>query len=370
MLKFRLLAGGLRVDSAAESAWRERFGGPLTLADYATTSGVTLILTGDVYVNAPLVDTDTSPELRVHGDCFFVDDDGTAFSVDVIPVPAFHDETYEDGGRTYPLTNLGATHTDRCRVSPIEGCAWKCRFCELPYEFKYRRKEPEQMLELIRVAEADPLVRARHVLVSGGVPAAKHENWLDDVYRFLAQQSALPVDVMMPPRRNLEYPAWLRSVGVNSVSINLEVSDPDRAAGITPQKTRLFGRDHYLDYIERAVESFGVGKVQSLMVFGSAIEPIDSTLHGVQDLVDRGCVPVLSMFRPHHLTPLASAPAATLDEMLQVYERTLRICETASNGVLPGPRCIPCQHNTVTLPMDREFYVDLASDLTAPCPTS
>lgn len=179
----------------------------------------------------------------------------------------------------------------------------------------------------------------------------------------------MPVDVMMPPRRDLGYPAWLRSVGVNSVSINLEASDPDRAAEITPQKSRLLGRQHFLDYIELAVESFGVGNVQSLLVFGSAIESLRSTLQGVQDLVDRGCIPVLSMFRPHPLTPLADSPATTVDEMLAVYDATLAICEQSSNGVLPGPRCIPCQHNTVTLPIEGGFYVAADGDLTAPCPT-
>ena len=72
LLKFRLLAGGVRVHDTAQRAWRERFIGPLTLAEYATTSGVTLVLPGDLYVNAPLTHSPDAPELRHVDDGFFV----------------------------------------------------------------------------------------------------------------------------------------------------------------------------------------------------------------------------------------------------------------------------------------------------------
>lgn len=375
LLKFRLLADGMRVEAAASAAWRERYSGPMTLAEYATTSGVSLVLPGELYVNAPLAAGEDLPELRHGADGFFVAADGVEVPVQTIPVPAFHERTQVDlyNGVEQPYTNFGVTHTDRVRVSPITGCAWKCHYCDLPYEFKYRKRHRDNMLAVVLAAQDDPAAPARHVLVSGGTPRAPmpdrpgrpghdDEAWIDDVYAYLAEHSPLPVDVMMPPRRDLGHPAWLRSAGVNAVSINLEVSDPDRARAIAPVKAKL-GRDHALDYIEAAVEAFGVGFVQSLLVFGSAIEPLESTLEGVQDLVDRGCVPVLSAFRPHHLTPLADAPAATYDEMVEAYLRTLEICERADNGVLPGPRCVPCHHNTVTLPGDSAFYVGLDGDL-------
>src|SRR4051812_25283053 len=372
LLKFRLLAEGIHVEPAAEAAWRERFGGPLTLAEYATTSGVGLVLEGDLYVNAPLESPDADRIARLHfaDERFVVSHGGADFAVDVVPVPAFHDRTLSDAaGRTAPITSFGVTHTDRVRVSPIEGCAWRCEFCDLPYEFKYRKKDAESLLQVILAAKEDPLAPARHVLISGGTPRKgrpgnSDEEWIDGVYAYLAEHSPLPVDVMMPPRQDFGYPAWLRSVGVNMVSINLEISDQQRAHEIARAKSK-YGRERTLDYIERAVEAFGVGFVQSLVVFGATIEPIESTLRGVQDLVDRGCIPVLSAFRPHHLTPLGAEPGATLDEMLRIYEATVEICERAGNGVRPGPRCVPCHHNTVTLPDDSGFYIGLQDSMNA-----
>jgi hypothetical protein len=376
-LKFRLLTEGIRLRDDARALLAERFDGPITLAEYATTSGVSVVLPGDLYVNAPLEEDEGLAALGRDGDAFAVFHERRQVPVDVIPVPAFQDRTQHDvfEGDEQPYTNYGVTHTDRCRVSPIGGCAWKCHFCDLPYEFSYRKKHEENLLEVIRAAEVDPLVPARHVLVSGGTPRAPmpardgrppsdDETWIDGVYAHLAAHSPLPVDVMMPPRGDLGHPAWLRSAGINMVSINLEVSDPERARKIAPVKSRL-GRDHTMAYIERAVEAFDVGFVQSLVVFGAAIEPMESTLQGVRDLVERGCIPVLSAFRPHHLTPLASEPAATYQETLEVYQRTLEICDEIDNGVRPGPRCVPCHHNTATVSDGSSFYVGLEGDLTS-----
>lgn len=369
-LKFYLLAHGISISPEAEKSWLEQFGGPLSLSEYASTSGVCFFTRSDIWVNAPFLEPFTknsSAVLGVVGDEFHVRFRAESVPVTVIPVPRYHETSYVDhhDGREYPYTNLGVTHTDRCRISPIEGCAWRCTFCDLPYEYKYRLKPKEELLRVIELAVEDH-PRAHHVLISGGTPTPEDEPWIDEVYEYIAKSSPIPVDVMMPARRDLDYPAWLRSVGVNMVSINLEVSDPGRARRITPNKARLHGRQHYLDYIEAAVEAFGVGHVQSLMVFGEAVEALSSTLEGVRDLVDRGCLPVLSPFRPDPTTPMGrrNDPPPSVDDMKRVWEATLDICSAAGNGVKPGPRCIPCQHNTVTFPDGSDFYVPLGADLT------
>ncbi|MBE2318352.1 radical SAM protein [Solirubrobacter sp. CPCC 204708] len=382
LLKLRLLADGVRLGEDAAAAWHERFEGPLTLAEYATTSGISVALPGELYVNAPLSAGEALPQLR-YDEGFVIVADGEVVPVEVVPVPSFHTRTQTDGydGTVQPYTNYGVTHTDRCRVSPIGGCAWKCKFCDLPYEWGYRKKHPENLLNVILAAQDDPQAPARHVLVSGGTPRAPvparpgrpaqdDEAWIDDVFAYLAEHSPLPVDVMLPPRRDLAHAEKLRRMGINMLSVNLEVSDPERTKVLAPAKAKV-GREHTLNYIERAVEAFDVGFVQSLVVFGAAIEPLESTLRGVRDLAQRGCIPVLSPFRPHHLTPLADAPPASFEEIVEVLARSIEICEQAGTGVLPGPRCVACHHNTATLPDGSEFYAGAQDDLTArPCPVS
>ena len=365
-LKLYLLAQGLQIEAEAERVWTERFRGPMSLSEYASTSGICLFTASGNYINAPFIEafTKTTEARFVFDGEFVIVWRGVRFPVSVIPVPAYHHTTYSDNGVEYPYTNIGVTHTDRCRISPIEGCAWVCTFCNLPYEKRYKKKQKEELLRVVELAKDDSLSPARHVLISGGTPRQEDEPWIDDVYAFIAQNSPIPVDVMMPARHDMGYPAWLRSVGVNALSINVEIWNTDRARRITPNKSRQLGREHYLSYIGEAVKAFGIGFVQSLMVFGEAIEPIESTLEGVRALVERGCIPVLSPFRPDFTTPMGKKPPATVEEMRRVYAETLRICDESGTGLKPGPRCVPCHHNTVAFPTDSEFYVPLSGDLT------
>ena len=280
-----------------------------------------------------------------------------------------------------PITNYGVTHTDRVRISPIGGCAWRCQFCDLPYEHGYRKKHADDLMRVIELAAVDPAAPARHVphqwrhaacpgprtvRPPGERRRGVARRRLRDGGRALA--AAGRCHDAAASRRS--HPAWLKSAGINAVSINLEISDPERTRKLAPAKAKL-GREYSLGYIERAVEAFGVGFVQSLLVFGGAIEPLESTLRGVRDLVDRGCMPVLSPFRPHSATPLAGTPAASYDEIVEAYARTVEICVASDTEVRPGPRCVPCQHNTATLPDGSSFYAGRNEDLTAsPCLTS
>ena len=365
-LKLYLFAKGIRIEAEAERVWVEKYKGPVSLSEYASTSGICLRTASGNYINAPFVEefTQSTQARFVFDGDFAIIWNGERFSVSVIPVPAYHKTKYCEGQVEYPYTNVGVTHTDRCRISPIEGCAWNCAFCDMPRMKSYRKKPKSELLRVIMLAKDDQYSPARHVLISGGTPKVSDEVWLDDVYSYIAENSPIPVDVMMPARQDMGYPAWLRSVGVNALSINLEVWDTECAKYITPNKASRLGRDYYLDYIAEAVNVFGVGFVQSLMVFGAAIEPIEGTLLGVKSLVDRGCIPVLSPFRPNPATLLGRKAPANMDEMKRVYLETAEICDKSGTGIKPGPRCVPCQHNTVAFMDDSKFYVPLGGDLT------
>jgi hypothetical protein len=78
------------------------------------------------------------------------------------------------------------------------------------------------------------------------------------------------------------------------------------------------------------------------------------TLKGVEALAQRGCEPVLSPFRPDPATELRDSPPPTADYLAEIYERSVEVA--ARYGAKLGPRCIPCQHNTVTFPDGSEYY--------------
>ena len=152
------------------------------------------------------------------------------------------------------------------------------------------------------------------------------------------------VDIMMVPMPGLLNVRKLEASGIHGLSINIEMWNQETARRIMASKVKA-GRKLYLDFIEEAVHVFGSkGRIRSLILVG--IESLESTLEGVEALAQRGCDPVLSPFRPDPATPMRYHRPPSVDILIEAYERSLEIVERY--GVKLGPRCIPCQHNTLT----------------------
>lgn len=361
MLKLRLLNEGLTISAPA----RRRLAGddglrPLTAADYASTSGVALRLGDRIWVNAPIIDhnpnfvSDSSHVLELVGDGFVVRSGDLEVEALPLPVPDYLGRRNEVGER---YTDYAYTHTDRVRIAPIEGCALTCKFCDLPYEFRYRRKSVEGLVDAVRVALHDTVLPAAHVLVSGGTPREEDYDYLDETYA--AVTSAFPgvaVDVMMVPMPGLLDAKRLAAIGVNQMAINVELVNEGLARRIMPRKAAV-GLQTYLDFIEKVRLEMGPGSVRSLLLVG--IEPLKDTLRGVRLLAERGCEPVLSPFRPDPSTPMRDALPPSVELQREAYLRSRDIAEAL--GVKLGPRCIPCQHNTLTFPDDSGYYTSHGS---------
>jgi radical SAM superfamily enzyme YgiQ (UPF0313 family) len=306
------------------------------------------VLEDDVWVNAPIVDHNpgfvVAPSLMLDLDAgghIFVTDGTQQLPARVWLPPLYHGRNNPEGE---PWNSYAFTHADRVRVSPIEGCSMTCKFCDLPYEFRYRTKRVQGIVDSISCALADPIQPAHHVLISGGTPKAADIGYVRECYAAItAAQPGIAVDVMMVPIDELMDPEWLRGIGVNEVSVNLEIFNLDHAQSFMRQKARQ-GRAHYLDYLAAAAQIFPVSHVRSMLMVG--LEPLEETLAGVQAISERGAVAVLSPFRPDPATPLRDMqpPSAALLE--EAYLRGLDIAIDA--GTPLGPSCIPCTHNTLT----------------------
>lgn len=185
--------------------------------------------------------------------------------------------------------------------------------------------------------------------MSGGSVGRRDYDYFDGICCAVARTSTLPVDVMMSSRGDdLTYIDRLVEGGVSGFAINLEIFDDVVASEVLPQKFRHTRKDFFRT-IERAVEiTEGAGRVRSLVIVG--LESLVSTLQAVEELARRGCDPVLSPFRPARDTALWNAPAPSEELLARVYVEAREIA--AAWGVELGPRCGPCQHNTLTFPSE------------------
>ncbi len=349
-LKFILLAEGATITPAAEDALNEiTNGGPWSPDDYASTRGVILRLSDDVWVNVPVercspgLDSRRRMTLDRGADGFFVHGGGLVSPAAFWPPASYH---VRENGEGRPYRNFVVTHGDRVRLSPTIGCAMVCDFCNIPFDDTYAGVKPlAPMLDAITVALDDDQQPARHLLISGGTPGPAHIPALQRVYESVLQTfSGLAIDIMMVPLQGLLDLPRLDALGVNEFSINLEVFDENVARQVMRHKQRQ-GRQYYLDFLECAAAELGPGRVRSMLMVG--IEPAESTLAGVRAIAERGCVPVLSLFKPDPVTPMASYPPLGAEEALDIYLRAADLSHALGGSL--GPTCPPCTHNTLSL---------------------
>lgn len=349
-LKFQLLAEGIGISPAAHAALVESTSErALTPADYASTSGLILELADNVWVNAPISThnpnfVDETPFILDHGaDGFWVHGEGLASPARFWPPPTYHGRSASFG----PLNNFVVTHGDRARLSPMRGCAMVCSFCNIPYDDPldvYGTKPVDAMLQATHAALTDVSQPAHHLLISGGTPKRPDFEFLREVYRrVLTEFPNVAVDIMMVPLPGLFNLPELDKLGLNEISINLELFSAEYAADIMRHKYNQ-GLDFYLDFIEEAAVLLGPGRVRSMLMVG--LEPMEATLAGVTAIGERGGVPVLSPFRPDPATPLRDRKPPGAAELEETY---LRATEAAARaGTVLGPDCPPCTHNTLS----------------------
>lgn len=348
--KISLMSHGVQVTPAATVALAGDENKPLSVGDYVTTSGLTIILPGNIYVNANFKEEfcKRSENILDFQDRLLIRSPYGQWPVSCLPVPTYYNKRLTSGR---PVTQVIMTHADRMRISPIRGCSNHCQFCDMGTAFHYQKVHTPELCEALDIALHDQGIIPKHLLISGGTPKKEDESYLDSVYQTIIKKSPVPVDVMMTPRDDETILEQLLEWGCRGLSINLEIYDDKVAKKIMPEKHRL-GKEKYLDFIQKAVNLFGKGAVRSSLILG--LETPESTLEGVKCLAQTGCDPMLSTFKPLQGTSLNETPPPSPEFQAEVYEEAEKIVRRYH--VLLGPRCIPCQHNTLTYPIPGENY--------------
>jgi hypothetical protein len=100
------------------------------------------------------------------------------------------------------------------------------------------------------------------------------------------------VAVQAHPPRSDRWIDWAYALGVDALSFNLEIYDPERLDRHCIGRMRYIGRQRYLDALEHAASIFPRGTVWSDLVLG--LEPPESTIAGIDAFASRGVVPVVT----------------------------------------------------------------------------
>src|SRR5204862_44795 len=282
-----------------------------------------LVLPGDVRVDVPIDAGHTAGSpfalLADGGRHFLVRRDaGGAESarIEVRPIarPAFYERRTSRGT---PMARVATVRGSHLLVHPSTACGFSvrgtpCRFCvegaRVPAD---REAVPvADVLEVVRAAFDEGACEFVYFNTShyesedGGI--AFLAPYIEAVRRHFDTLIAAQVH---PPRTT----PWIDrtyALGVDALSYNLELFDPDVLNRHCIGRARYIGRERYLEALAHAATVFPSGTVWTDLVLG--LEPADSTMAGIDALAAMGVVPVAAVLSGAHPVPAAAEVTAVL----------------------------------------------------------
>ena len=116
-------------------------------------------------------------------------------------------------------------------------------------------------------------------------------------------------------------PGWIETAygaGADAICLNLDVFDERLFERICPGKAADDGRQRYMRALNYASGIFPNGTVFTHLIIG--MEPLESTINGIEYLASAGIAPILSIFRPVLPSMMQYYIPLSVEEMLVVYK--------------------------------------------------
>lgn len=256
-----------------------------------------------------------------------------------------------------PYSEVGFLSTDRLRLHLTNKCYYKrkdengiylgCKFCNIvPTSDAVGIENIEEVVQAY--CRRSKEIGLTHFLIGGQtVDERDTDNNVIQIIHIIRKYAPFaPIYAMTIPYSN-QMIREMYMAGLTQIAFNIEVFDDNIAKELMPGK-RQRTRKEYLNSLKYATRFFGrLGNVRSMVIVG--LEPRASLIEGIREFVAAGIQPILSVFRPLPETPLRDWQAPPLMYLLEVYDEILQIC--LENNLHPGPDCVNCQNNTLSLPV-------------------
>ena len=275
--------------------------------------------------------------------------EASALAVETPPEPRFYGLTTAEG---IPYRSIALLHgRDVLATTLLQTCIrfrdrrQSCQFCAIEQSLQdgrtLVRKTPEQVAEVAEAAVR--LDGVRQLVLTTGTP-----NSDDRGARLMAETAAavkarvnLPIQAQCEPPDD---PAWygrMKSAGVDSLGMHLEVVEEEVRRRILPGKSEL-GLERYMEAFAAAVAVFGRGQVSTYLLAGLG-DSAASLIAVSERLIALGVYPFVVPFVPIAGTPLEAHPAPSTDFMVAVYTAVgdrLRASDIRSEAMAAG--CAKC----------------------------
>ena len=362
LIKFEILASGLKVSDQARQ-FVACAKGPIRTRS-GVSGGLDIVLPHHVYINCPVNERVASQSQLLldvdDGNLVIKRGQQVLCEAKLQPIPKYYTLATSDG---VPMVKIGQMCTgDRfCYGMTGPYCFFweanrRCKFCSigLNKDRDASRKTASQMLEALAVAVEDPAIPARHVLLGGGTPNVEDMGAMlaAELCDAIKKRFDLSCYVMICAPSKDEYIDVLWRAGVDEMGMNIEFYSDSAWEQFIPGKAKYIGKKRYFEALEYAVSRFGPVNTRSILVVG--LEDPEYTIEGAERLASMGVMPILSPFRPLDGIELENVRGfdhkTYFDIYVEVHARAMRY------GIPTGPTCMPCQSNTLALPLPGGTY--------------
>jgi hypothetical protein len=330
-LKAALVLGGVRIDPSLA-----RPPGP-------APASVDFELPDGAAVSAPVAtdqqDTPFVLAVRAGRSMVETDDGGNAVPVVQQRGPRFAERPTTQGT---PMGRIGTLRGRHLVISPGGACGFGVRGTPCPFCLEGARAmpsgaarvHPTEVVEVVRAAMAERRIDSVYLnscafdADDGGIV------FLAPYVEAIRRHVDALVAIQVHPPATTQWVERTYAMGVDAISYNLEIFDPDVLLRQCVGRARYIGRDRYLEVLAHAARVFPDGAVWCELVVG--IEPAESTRAGIDALAAMGVVPLLVLHRG-----AAGANGRTLDDVdalcAHLVEATARAgLNTAWVGGLPA----------------------------------
>ena len=278
-----------------------------------------IILPENVVVNIPILEclADDRPYTLIKEDGrFFIAGQDERVEVGVAALPGFYEKKTTSG---VSMAKIGRAYGGYLAVSPTPVCEFitqelACRYCDLEAK-KGRPWTIEEVMETVASAVDEGVVE--YICLNVGYTESPDGGiaLLEPYIKAIKHEYDLLVCVQAQPPMSDEWIDATYAMGIDSIAYNLEAYDPEVFARIAPGKMRLIGRERYFEALRHAGRIFPSGAVVSNLIIG--LEPMESTLKGIDMLAAIGVIPTLPIYRSG--TVFEGSGPAPVDELAPVY---------------------------------------------------
>lgn len=270
--------------------------------------------------------------------------DNNLLEVTIRMVDPFSSKQTSQGFLYEDIAYLGI---DRLRVYHKQGCYFKqigqgCQFCDIDNVLpSFSMEDIKEVLDAYK-----HIPQINHFLIGGGseAPESNFSNIIE-LSNYIRSTFKKPIYLMSLPPKSIDVLEQLKAAGITEVAFNIEIYNRALAQKYMPGKGKIT-IDHYLLALKHAVKLWGNnGAVRSIFIIG--LEPKESLLEGIEEICKYGVSPILSIFKPISGTALEYMIPFTTNEIKNIYNETLKICNTY--GVELGPQCHYCEDNVLKI---------------------